>query len=81
MYPRDIDRDLFIDFSFLDAYLEEFVNYRDGKDFEGVLDVAYSIRSMTYTILHSHNLSIEDKTRLYSIVKNVNYDIECLLKN
>lgn len=78
---RDIDRDLLIDFSFLDAYLEEFVNYRDNKDFEGVLDVAQSIKSSVHIMLCYHNLSIEDKTRLYRIVKNVNYDIKCLLEN
>lgn len=81
MNPRDVDRDLFIDFSFLDAYLEEFVNCRDNKDYEGVLDVAYSIKSLVHIMLRCYNLSIEDKTRLYHIIKNVNYDITYLLKN
>jgi hypothetical protein len=78
---RDIDRDLFIDFSFLNVYLEKFVNCRDNKDLEGILDVAYSIKSLVHIMLCCHNLSIEDKTRLYRIVKNVNYDIKCLLEN
>ena len=78
---RDIDRNLYIDFCFLNVYLEKFVNCRDNKDFEGVLDVAQSIKSLVHIMLYCPNLTIEDKTRLYRIVKNVNYDIKCLLEN